>query len=86
MKKALCAVAAIGLTLALTGSAFSQYSGPGSGTGLGRDTGPGSGTGLGRYDTGPGSGTGLGRVRCRMVVERTWRHGERVEVRRRICR
>lgn len=85
--KPVCTIAAVGLSLiALAGSAYSQpYSGPGSGSGYGRDyTGPGSGTGLGRDYTGPGSGTGLGR--CRTVIERTWRHGERVTIRRQVCR
>lgn len=40
-----------------------RFSGPGSGTGMGRVyTGPGSGSGMGRMnDNGPGSGTGRGR-------------------------
>jgi hypothetical protein len=82
--KAFCLITAI--SLSLMSSAYSQpYSGPGSGSGYGRDyTGPGSGTGLGRDYTGPGSGTGLGR--CRTVIERTWRHGERVTIRRQVCR
>jgi len=85
MKKALCAVAALSLTLGLMGSVYAQYGGPGSGTGTGREyTGPGSGTGMGRDYTGPGSGTGMGR--CRTVIERTWRNGQRVVVRRQICR
>ena len=82
--KPFCAVAAIGLSL-MSFSAYSQpYSGPGSGTGTGRDyTGPGSGTGGGRDYVGPGSGTGTGR--CRTIIQRTWRDGRRVEVRRRVC-
>jgi hypothetical protein len=98
MKKAFCAVAAMGLSLmSSTGSAYSQpYSGPGSGSGYGRDyTGPGSGSGYGRDYTGPGSGSGYGRGyvgpgsgsggRCRTIIQRTWRNGERVVVRRSVC-
>jgi CheY-like chemotaxis protein len=33
--------------------------------------------------SGPGSGTGQGR--CRTVVQRIWRNGERVTVRRQVC-
>lgn len=71
--KAFCAVAAIGLGLMSSmGSAYSQpYSGPGSGSGYGREY------------TGPGSGSGLGR--CRTIIQRIWRSGERVVVRRRVC-
>jgi hypothetical protein len=95
MKNAFCAVAAIGLSLMSSiGSAHSQpYGGPGSGygrdytgpgSGSGRDyTGPGSGSGYGRDYTGPGSGSGQGR--CRTIIQRTWRNGERVVVRRRAC-
>jgi hypothetical protein len=97
MKKAFCVVAAIGLSLMSSiGSAHSQpnsgpgsgygrdYTGPGSGSGYGRDyTGPGSGSGYGRDYTGPGSGSGQGR--CRTIIQRTWRNGERVVVRRRAC-
>jgi hypothetical protein len=62
MKKALCAVAALGLTLGLMGSAYAQYGGPGSGTGIGREyTGPGSGTGMGRDYTGPPEWGGAAR-------------------------
>jgi hypothetical protein len=84
--KSLCAVVAVGLgVMGVMGSAYSQpYSGPGSGSGYGRDVGPGSGTGTGRDYTGPGSGTGQGR--CRTVVQRIWRNGERVTVRRQVCR
>lgn len=84
--KAFCAVAAIGLGLMSSmGSAYSQpYSGPGSGSGYGREyTGPGSGSGYGRDYVGPGSGSGLGR--CRTIIQRIWRSGERVVVRRRVC-
>lgn len=84
--KAFCAVAAIGLGLMSSmASAYSQpYSGPGSGSGYGREyTGPGSGSGYGRDYVGPGSGSGLGR--CRTVIQRIWRSGERVVVRRRVC-
>jgi hypothetical protein len=82
MNKALCAVAALGLTVGLMGPAHSQ--GAGSGSGYGRDVGPGSGTGTGQVVTGPGTGTGTGR--CRTVVEKTWRNGQRVTVRRQVCR
>ncbi len=85
--KPFCTIAAISLSLiALAGSAYSQpYRGPGSGSGYGRDyTGPGSGTGMGRDYTGPGSGTGMGR--CRTFLERTWRHGRYVTIRRQVCR
>jgi hypothetical protein len=60
--KPFCTIAAIGLSLIALAGAYSQpYSGPGSGSGYGRDyTGPGSGTGMGRDYTGPGSGTGMG--------------------------
>jgi hypothetical protein len=83
--KLLCAVVAIGLgVMGSMDLAYSQpYSGPGSGSGYGRDVGPGSGTGTGRDYVGPGSGTGQGR--CRTIIQRTWRNGERVVVRRRVC-
>jgi hypothetical protein len=85
--KPFCTIAAIGLSLIALAGAYSQpYSGPGSGSGYGRDyTGPGSGVrdrdGAGLYRSGVRDRDG----RCRTIIQRSWRNGERVTIRRRVC-